>query len=296
MPLFVNSIDKATADVRKFREARVSLEERVRKAREEMERLRHDLPGFDLAGMLNGDDGTAKGLASTRRARVRELQDELEACAGVERPLVEKLRDASLALNRAKASEIRKRADALSVELSGHRTKVEKLAEQLWSLEGVQYVPNIFPMGQHGLGGDGPIPFCVTKTMRLTQERDALVAEADALENKQAQGAGLDATSLDEVLAKVEAVDLGTIPPTVSAVRAFFAEALREAERDFDRADYNSDFAPLGHLPRELNISMTWDANGEIQPGSRVTIRLAPITRQLATERFGAEYAQPLSE
>jgi hypothetical protein len=75
-----------------------------------------------------------------------------------------------------------------------------------------------------------------------------------------------------------------------------FASAIQEAEADFRRADFNSDFAPFGELPRELNISMTWDANGEIQPGSRVTIRLAPISRQVAMEQFGAQYAAPLTD
>ena len=312
--LGTDPLKKATAEVTKLRKVRVDLEAKQQAAIAELAALKESLPAIALASVLGEmedtsaqqDSGsTMPGLEAVRRLgagttaahnRTLVLGYEIDACTHATRGVIPKLRDAISALNRAKASEIRKRADALSAELSGHRTKVEKLAEQLWSLEGVQYVPNWFPMGQHGIGGDGPIPFCATKTMRLTQERDALVAEANALENKQPQGAGLDATSLDELLAKVEALDLGTIPPTPAAVKAFFAEALQEAERDFERADYNSDFAPFGQLPRELNISMVFDANGEIQPGSRVTISLAPISRQLATERFGAEYAQPLSD
>jgi hypothetical protein len=294
MPLFKTAVEKASAELTRLRELRVSLAERGEKARAELEQLKAGLAGFDLAALLDdGSNGAAKTIATTRRGRIRELEDEVETCAGIERPLVEKLQAAIRAVWTARADEIRKQAGRVQKSLDEHSAKVAQLQSALELLEECPFRPEVRQVASDS--AERGWTFAVSLTMRLTNQIAALRAEADAIENKKICGGGASGETLDELLHAVNA-DPDTIPPLASAIRAWFAAAYAEAEADFRRADYQSDFPSVVNLPVEMSIALSWNESAEILPGSAVKLRLAPISRQLATERFGAEYATPLSE
>ena len=104
--MFKSAVEKASAELTRLRELRVSLDSCSQKARSELEELKAGLAGFDLAAMLDdGSNGAAKSSATTRRGRIRELEDEIETCLGTERPLLEKLQSAMRAVNTARADE-----------------------------------------------------------------------------------------------------------------------------------------------------------------------------------------------
>jgi hypothetical protein len=295
MPIFKSAVEKASVELTRLRELRVSLEERERKARSELEQLKAGLAGFDLAAML--DDGTnggaAKSIATTRRGRIRELEDEIETCLGIERPLIEKLHSAMRAVNVARADEIRKQAGRLQKTLDEHSAKVAQLQTALELLEECPFRPEVKQVVVDS--GERGFSYAISLSARLQNQITALHAEAAAIENKKITGGGASAETLDELLAAVNA-DPDTIPPLASTIRAWFAAAFKEAEADFRRADYGSDFPSMTSLPVEQSIALSWNESGEILPGSAVKLRLAPITRQVAAEQFGAEYALPLSD
>ncbi len=115
--------------------------------------------------------------------------------------------------------------------MSEQRQKVEQLPEQLWSLEGVQFVPKVFPIGARGTGG--PVPFVATRTMLLTQERGGLLAQADGEENRPVNDDGsTECSGVDTILTAVAVADLSNVAPTPAEITASYQEALTEAEED----------------------------------------------------------------
>ena len=76
--------------------------------------------------------------------------------------------------------------------------------------------------------------------------------------------------------------DPDTIPPLASRIRAWFVAAFQEAEADFRRADYGSDFPSMTSLPVEMSIALSWNESGEILPGSAVKIAPGAVMRTRA--------------
>lgn len=289
MALFKNGLEKASAELARLREARVQLDERAEKARAELLQLRSQLPTVELAVML---EPSSKSLATNGRARLRELEDELETCKSIQPALIDKLRDAMRAVNVAKAEDVRKRAVALEKQLSAHKAKSDELRLALEAHEGCAFSPEVKQVANDS--GERGWQYAVSTSMRLANQIAALHSEAVAIENKKLAGGGAGVETLDELLQAV-ATDPDTIPPLPSAIRVWFAGAFAEAEADFRRGDYGSDFPSLASFPVEQSISLSWDENGVILPGSAVRLRLAPINRQVAEERFGAQYQRGLA-
>jgi hypothetical protein len=289
--LGINGVKAAEKEIIRLRDARSKIEERFERARVELAEIRAHQPEVDLDAILN--DQELPWNAGRNRAIV--LKAEVEGAQGTQAALVRKLRDAISVWHRAKAEGIRKQAEKVDAELSKHRTTCEGLLGHLQELEGVPFQAVIFPIGPLGTG-EGSVPFVLTRTMKLQDELAKLLAEASALESRQPEGVAIDAEDLDQLIEKINAADLGTIAPTIAAVRTWFTTAFQDARADFNRADYGSDFPSLQSLPVEMSVVLCSNADGEILPSSMVRMRLAPITRQVAAERFGAQYAQPLSD
>lgn len=304
MPLFGNGIDSATREVRRLKEARVTLADRETKAREEIDQLRADLPAIALADVLDPPPGGLPPGApsmpnhTTARNRMLSLEYDISSCVAATKALFPKLESALRNLNIARGAEIRKRADKLSLELSEHRQKVEKLAEQLWSLEGCQYVPNIFPQGHRGTG-DGPVPFVATKSMLLTEERDKLLAQADAEENRPVNdGGSAEGSDLDTVLTAVASADLQSISPTPAQITAWYVDALAHAEAEWSgvgrrRGDPEPPWMELRGVERyrSLTVSLLWLKDGVID-AAHSAVKYSnrfEIPREVAAE-LGAVY------
>jgi hypothetical protein len=280
MPLFKTGVEQAVADVRKLFAARVQLEERREKASDEIELLRRAAPAFDLSSILNGNDGAAKSLATTRRAKVRELEDELESLAGVQRPLLEKLEQAMRAVQAAKAEEARKKAEGFRKSLDAHNTKVRELQLTLELLEECPFAPKIWQVAADS--GERGWQFAIAKSARLQNELDAMVAEADAIASKPVNiGGAAESESIEGLLAAIEQAEATTIPPTRRAVENWYLNALAVAEHEWQRT-VQDEFDPRVQLNRSMSISLCWGPNGEIRESdSRVRINLQSVERAL---------------
>jgi hypothetical protein len=288
--LGINGVKAAEKEIIRLRDARSKIEERFERARVELEEIRTRQPEVDLEAILN--DQELPWNAGRNRAII--LKAEVEGAQGTLASLVRKLRDAISVWHRAKAEEVRKQAVKVDAELSKHRTTCDGLLSHLQELEGVPFQAIIFPIGPLGTG-EGSVPFTASKTMKLQQELAKLLAEASALESKQPEGIAIDAEDLDQLIEKIHASDLGMIPPSIAVVRTWFTTAFQEARADFNRADYGSDFPSLQSLPVEMSVILCSNVDGEILPSSTVRLRLAPISRQVAMETFGAQYQRELA-
>jgi hypothetical protein len=310
MPLFGNGIDKATAEVRRLKGARSKLKDREQKAREEMERLRADLPALALADVL-GDGPEGRELPGSGRFpgttpsynRLMALDLEVRTCTDALPALFPKLESAMRAVNVARAGEIRKRVAKLQSEFAEHKEQSDKLRVALENHESAFFQPAPMTMV-----GDFTAPMAVptvTRSEKMRQEIAKLESEAVALEQKPVNvGGGVDASSLAELLQKTDECPDDTIPPTQSEVEAWFAEGLALANAEWNgtgrrRGDPEPMTAELYGFEkyRTLSVSLVWLKDGVIDR-EHSSVRYAnrfEIPRELAMEH-GAEYTRQLSE
>ena len=288
MALFGNGIDRASAEARKLKEARATLEQRTAVASQELETLRAQLPDWQLESVLGSIEASEK--VQDARRRIPALEAELTSVPALEKRLIAKLRDAIRGLNHAKAVVILSDVEKLRKELDAHQGRTATLLQQLQAHENCAFIPH------RGLATMAPglqasdIPFFITKSEAMQNKIHGLLAEVNAIESKPVGGGAANASSLDELLQAAASVDPESIPPSPSAIRTWFAGALVEAEEGWRRT--SSDFAGSETLPRETSIMLAWNAAAEISPDSRVTFRIAPVSREVAMQTFGAEYVR----
>ena len=311
MPLFGNGIDKATAEVRRLKEARVTLLTREQKAKDELERLRAEIPGLALADILGegpeGRDapGGAGRLPGTTPSynRILALDLELKTCHDALPALLGRLEGAMRALQLAKAEEVRKQGARLQKSLDDHRVKVLDLKLKLEQLENCRYAPEV-----RQVASDAGVPglqFAISTTMRLEHELAELERKAVATEQIAVNvGGSIDASSLEELLRAIDQADDTTIAPTRGEVEAWYQEALARADAEWSgtgrrRGDPEPVTAELPGFEkyRTLSISLLWLKEGVIDrehSSLRYSNRFE-VPRAVAAE-MGAEYAQPLSD
>lgn len=310
MSLFKNGLEKASAEVTKLLKARVDLDTRHGDAVREMAELKERMPELALQAVLQETVGSAAPLPDDSSLGVFEgmkrlgrdavmasnrcmvLDYEIKACLDAQRALIPRLKAAMKAVNVARAEEKRKQAARVQKSLDEHSAKVLPLKSQLELLEECAFAPEVRQVASDS--GERGFQYAVSLSARLANQIAALHAEADAIENRKIGGGGASAETLEDLLQAVN-TDPDTIPPMPSAIRTWFAAAFKEAEADFRRADYGSDFPSMASFPVEQSISLSWDEDGLILPGSTVRLRMAPISRQVATETFGAQYPSAIA-
>jgi len=310
MPLFKNGLETALAEVKKYREARARLETREQKAREELERLHADLPALALADILGeGPGGRELGGSqfpgtTPSYGRSTALNLELSTCQDARPELLRKLDAALHSLQTAKADEVRKTADSLRKSLAAHRAKALELQSALQILEECPWAPEVRQVqtddGQRGW------QYAISKSTRLQQQLDAMLADADAIASKPVNvGGGVNGATLEEILQAVEQAPEDTIAPSSRAVEAWYREARAQADAEWNgtgrrHGDPEPPAAELSSLEdyRTLQVSLVWLKDGVID-AQNSSVRYSnrfTIPRELAAERFGAEYPHALVE
>jgi DNA repair exonuclease SbcCD ATPase subunit len=303
MALFGNALDTATREVKRLHEARVKLADREQKAREELERLRADLPNIALQDVL-GESSPGVELAGNHFPattpsynRIVVLELEIRTCVDAKPALLQKLEAAMRAVNAAKADEIRKQATRLLKSLDEHRAKVSDLKFKLEQLENCRYGPEV-----RQIASDSGVPglqFSISTTMRLEQELAELERKAVAIEQTAVNvGGGIDASSLEELLNAIDQADETTIAPTRSQAEAWYIEASARADAEWNgtgrlRGDPEPPWLELPGIEkyRTLSASLLWLKDGVIDvehSAVRYSNRFE-IPRELAAE-LGAEY------
>lgn len=310
MPLFGNGIDKAISEVRRLKEARVTLADRERKAREELARLRADLPSIALANILGeGPDGrdTPDGnhLPGTTPSynRILTLELEIRTCVDALPALFPKLEAAMRSLGAARAADLRKKITKLQTELVTHRAETDRLRIALENHESAFFVPAPIMMV-----ADVAAPVMaptVTRSEKMRQEIAKLEREVIAIEQAAVNvGGGLDATSLSELLSKIDECPDDTIPPTASEVEFWFVGELARANAEWSGTGrrYGDPIPPGVENPdlekyRTLSVSFVWLKDGVIDT-AHSSVKYSnryEVPRELAAEH-GAVYAAPLSD
>ncbi len=318
MPLFKNGLETAVAEVKRLREARSKLEEREQSDHEELERLRASLPELALMAALDEEPeapeipGLPRGVFHGARgasSKMSMLRSSIEQCQAAMTALFPRLDAAMKAVQIARASEIRKKIAKLQTDLAAHRAQSEKLLTALQNHESALYAPTPMMLVGEIAGPALPMPMPnVTRTAKLQQEIAKLEDEADVIEQRQVNigGSANDASNFEELLHAIEQVDdTTTIPPTRRAVEAFYREAFARADAEWNgtgrvRGDREPGAAELSGLEdyRTLQISLIWKKDGVIDV-EHSTVQYSNhfvVPRELAAQRFGAEYVRAVGE
>lgn len=277
MALFGNGVDKATAEVRKLRDARVSFEEKELAAREEAASIERLSQSGALESLLDPGNDAMAGLMSQRRKRSAVLNDELTSLALARPQVLKRLEEALRAVNVARANDLRKQAEKLQRELSTHQAESDRLRLLLETHEECGFIPDftratVQPTSNRGEGvmeESFRIPH-QTKGQTLFNRIAGLEAEAKAIEARMvnAGGAVVDKPTLEELLQAVAGIE--DIAPSERTIRAWAVTAFADAEREWKKLATNF---PGEVLERDLSITLQWGPNGAIVDGSNVIFR-----------------------